>query len=447
MHPGTTKVLACLWVAVALPAMAQQLPAPYRSDELRGLVLDEAGRPLEGVVVVARWEWLRYVPPRFHGGDYFANEGEAVHVGESVTNRVGEYRIAGWGPVVKAGGKMEENQPQVLAFKPGYEPLAGKRDQALRLKKWDGTAADYAQAILKFQQGTTAYRDPRGGPTLAWRAQTEDWRGMPRMIEALHRERLRLGDEGLKILGANVLKGRSGEGTVLDAATREPVQFAILSITWTLRRSDATPGEQQVVQAKSGLASGSKFWVSPWRVPGPPVEGWEIATGATPAVRVYAPGYRHSADIRWAEAGSTVLLQKLPETRDAVIAELTAWKRDIEAALAMGDRQAMLALQRPLIASLSHECNKLTPDARGGACFSPGSDVSKFLADARYGNVGYMAEDEENVRVMRVVAANAPGSSIQARSATSASSPSAVAPFGRPGERPRVGGFSIEPAR
>jgi hypothetical protein len=450
MRPGTSKVLACFIVAAALP-VAAQLPTPARSGELRGLVVDEAGKPLEGVVVVARWEWLQWIPPRLHGGGYYQNNGEAIHVGESVTNRAGEYRIEGWGPKVKTGGKLDDNQPQVLAFKSGYEPATGKRDETLRLKKWEGSNADYAQRILKFQRGADDYGGVRGGPTLAWR-QTEDWRDMPRMIEALHRERLRLGEDGAKILGANVLKGRLGEGTVLDAATRKPVEFAILSITWTMRRSDGSPGEMRVVQAKSGLASGSKFWVSPWRVPGPQVEGWEIATGATPVVRVYAPGYRRSADIRWTEAGSTVLMEKLPDTRDAIVAELATWKRDIEAALALGDRQAMLALQRPLIASLAQQCNKLTPDSRGSACFSPGSDVSTFLTDARHGSVGYMAEDEENVRVVRVVAANAPASRIQAQAVAitpgaMAVSPGSAAIGGRPMERPRVGGFSIEPAR
>ena len=444
MRPGTSKVLACFIVAAALP-VAAQLPTPARSGELRGLVVDEAGKPLEGVVVVARWEWLQWIPPRFHGGGYYQNNGEAIHVGESVTNRAGEYRIEGWGPKVKTGGKLDDNQPQVLAFKSGYEPATGKRDETLRLKKWEGSNAEYAQRILKFQRGADDYGGARGGPTLAWR-QTEDWRDMPRMIEALHRERLRLGEDGPKILGANVLKGRLGEGTVLDAATRKPVEFPILSITWTMRRSDGSPGERRVVQTKGVMTSGAKFWVSPWRVPGPQLDGWEIATGATPVVRAYAPGYRHSADTKWTEGGSVVLLEKLPDTREALVAELATWKRDVDAALGQGDRAAMLPLQRPLIASLIQQCNKLTPDVRGGACYSPGSDVATYVMEARNSSVGYLAEDEENVRVVRVVAANAPVARIQAQ-AVQAVSPTSAVIGARPMEKSRVGGFSIEPAR
>src|SRR4051812_13647782 len=297
MQPGrvrmrslTPKLLASLCLAVALPAAAQ-LPAPYRSGDLRGRVVDEAtNEPIGGAVVVARWEWLEYVPPRLHGGGYYSNNGAAIHVGESVTNRVGEYLIDGWGPKLRAGGKMDEGQPRLFAFKPGYEPLIGKRDETLRLKKSSAAPADYAQLIARFQQGANDYGRPRGGASLAWRSPTDDWRGMPRMIDALHREKLRLGEDGAKILGGNVLHGRLGEGTVLDAATRQPVQFAIVSITWTMRRGDRSPGEMRVVQTKSGLASGARFWVSPWRVPGPQVEGWQIATDAIPVVRVYAPG-------------------------------------------------------------------------------------------------------------------------------------------------------------
>ena len=88
MRSRAWKLLASLFLAMALPASGQ-VPAPYRSAEIRGRVLDEAThQPIEGAVVVARWEWLEYVPPRFHGGDYYSNSGAALHVGEAVTDRV-----------------------------------------------------------------------------------------------------------------------------------------------------------------------------------------------------------------------------------------------------------------------------------------------------------------------------------------------------------------------
>ena len=438
MHPGTTKVLACLFIAVALPAMAQQLPAPYRSDEIRGRVVDDAGKPVEGAVVVARWEWLVWIPPRLHGGGYFQNNGEAVHVGESVTNAAGEYRIAGWGPVVKAGGKVEEDQPRILAFKSGYEPFTGKRGDAVRLKTASVSAAQYAQLIANFQQGRNTYGGPQGMGTLAWRSPNDDWRGMPRMIEALHREKVRLGADGAKILGVNLLDGRSGEGAVQDADTKQPVPFAVVSITWTLRRSDGSRAEKRIVQTK-WFATSSRFWVSPWRMPNLGVPGWEIATDAAPIVRVYAPGYRRSADVRWPEAGTTITMQKLPQTRDAIVGELGTWKRDVDAALAADEHQVALPLQRALLSSLAQQCNQLTADLRAGICFPPRSDVARYLEETRNTNVGQEMETEEGTTVTRVVSAGGGRSAIQAQQVS-------VAPSQRI-DRPTIGGFRIEPAR
>jgi hypothetical protein len=438
MRVGTTRLLACLCVAVALP-VAAQLPGPFLSGEVRGRVVDEAGQPVEGVVVVARWEWLHYDPPRLHGGGYYVNNGEAVHVAEAVTGRSGEYSIASWGPTAKAGGKMDDGQPRLYAFKSGYEPAVGARGQALRLRKSSASPAAYAQLIRNFQEGSNAYGSPHRGGTLAWRFPGHDWRGMPRMVEAIHREKLRLGDDGASILGAHLLHGRAGEGVVLDAATRQPVQFAVVSITWTLRRSDASAGVRRVVQTKSGLAAGAKFWVSPWRVPGPRVEGWAIATEEIPLVRVYAPGYRHSADARWTETGGAVLLEKLPEGREALLAELATWRRDVDAALSQGDQGVALPLQRALLSQLAHQCNQLTPDAQQGICFPPGSDAARYLQDTRSSNVGYAIEDEEGERVMKVVAVGTGASRVQAQSVP-------IAPPRRV-DRPAIGGFRIEPAR
>ena len=439
MHPGTTKVLACLLFAVAVHAMAQQLPTPYRSDDLRGLVVDDAGKPVEGVVVVARWEWLAWVPPRLHGGGYFQNSGEAVHVGESVTSASGEYRIAGWGPTVRAGGKMEENQPQVFAFKSGYEPFTGRRGDTLRLAKSNAPPAEYADLIAKFQQGRNTYGGPQGPGTLAWRSPNDDWRGMPRMIEALHREKVRLGADGAKVLGANLLQGRSGEGVVQDAESKQPVQFAVVSIAWSLRRSDGSPGEKRIVQTKWISSSGSRFWVSPWRTASLGVPGWEIDTKAVPVVRAYAPGYRRSTDVRWPESGAIIAMQKLPEGRDAVVTELGTWKRDVDAALAMDERPVVLPLQRALLSSLAHQCNQLTADLRAGICFSPGSEIARWVEDNRNSNIGQDMETEEGSMITRVVANSAGPSAIQAQRVS-------VAPSQRI-DRPSIGGFRIEPAR
>jgi hypothetical protein len=109
-----------------------------------------------------------------------------------------------------------------------------------------------------------------------------------------------------------------------------------VSIAWTMRRVDGAPGTKRLVYARS-LAiddSPSKFTVSPWSVPGPDsTPGWEAVKDAPPVVRVYAPGYRPSAAVRWTESGATVRLDKLPAARDAVVDNARALRRDIDAEL------------------------------------------------------------------------------------------------------------------
>ena len=137
------KIAAGCFALLAMPAGAQFVPRPYLSGETRGRVVDaDSGRPIEGAIVVARWEWLTYVPGNLHRGPSYEKVGEAVHVDEAVTDGGGGFTIAAWGPALHTNGKMAENVPRLLAFKPGYEPLqqdAGTQSPiAIRLKKFSG---------------------------------------------------------------------------------------------------------------------------------------------------------------------------------------------------------------------------------------------------------------------------------------------------------------------
>src|SRR5205085_4194242 len=170
---------------------------------------------------------------------------------------------------------------------------------------------------------------------------------------------------------------------------------------------------KRVVQTKF---AGAKLFVSPWRNPLLGVPGWEIAPDAVPVVRVYAPGYRRSADVRWPESGTTITMRKLPQTRDATVAELGTWRRDVDAALAMDERQVTLPLQRALLSSLAHQCNQLTADLRSGICFAPGSDVARYVEETRNTNIGQEMETDEGTVITRVVAAGGGRSAIQAQS-------------------------------
>jgi hypothetical protein len=431
---------ALLLASCAIVAMAQGPSGPYFSKGTKGRVVDaDTGQAIEGVIVVGRWEWRDAF--RGHSGITLANVGTAVHVGEALTDRDGRFTLAPWGPKAKVSGEMEANVPKLLAFKSGYEPAqqatTAKDEAAIRLKKSSGEPKDQAQKIADFQG-----RDVRGG--LYWR-QTLDANAMPRMILALHREKERLGLDGEKIWGANVLQGRAGGGEVLDGSG-QAVSGPVVWIEWTMRRVEGGSDTRRVVQTKRNQASG--FWVSPWRLPAPKVAGWQIDLDAKPLVRAYAKGYKHGGDTSWEGRGGSIRIAKLTESREALLEEARSWRRDIDKELANVRGEEGFVLQRAMLDLLQWQCNDLTPDLRTGICFGEESDVGRYLKSAR-GDALFVTEDAEGTRVGRIVSAGPGVAASNAMAARAPASPSAVMNASGQQQKPAqgIGGFRIEPAR
>jgi hypothetical protein len=451
----SATAIGVLFCAMSGAAQAQawawgEAPAPpaYSANEIRGQVVDEeSGAPLEGVVVVARWEWGEfYSTLESHGYNY---AGDVLHMAEALTNGNGRYVIPGWGPKSKAGGGRvsDHGDPQLSLFKSGYAPLqlrnarwtdykrhnpASARNsewsgKTLKLKKFTGAPHDYAGQIARFQANDA------GG--LGWRFASDNWRAMPRMIEALHAEKIRLGEDGAGVLGVNQLYGRSGQGVLRDAQSGKPVWPAVVNITWTLRRVDGAGTRRFVQQKRSGVEGGTAtFYVSSWRLPAPQLPGWEVMHDRLPQVRIYAPGYRRLPDMQWEERGTALRMQKLPDTRDALLDELRAWRREIDAELAAGaDREEALAGQRELLGQLSEQCGKLTADLHQGICFAPDSEVARYLDRVRQ-TPSITVETAEGTRVIKVVPVTSGGQ--QARGVAMPAISSGT-----------VGGFSIEPGK
>jgi len=409
---------------LALPlAQAQELK--LRSPEIRGRVVDEAGAPVPGAVVVARWNLLFYVA-KFEGSGWYPN-GDALHIGEAVTDRDGRYAIAAWGPKARPDARLQENAPMFHVFKGGYEPSTGRTPNvSLRRAAAEDTA--YAERVRSFQEGPLAWYFPGG-----------NWKSMPRMVAAVQAEKIRLGANAKAMRGPNTIPGRSGEGRIVDAKSKQAARSGVIAVAWTLRRVDGAPGSRRFVHARRiGTDQPDvEFYVSPYRLPGPRLPaGWEINPDVEPELTVYVVGYRVQRVARWNEAGGTVAIERLPEGREGTLAYLRAVRADLDRELAGGDREIALEGERVLLSDFGYECAKLVPELRKGLCYEAGSEMDRYIEASRRNPV-MLVEKWDGIEEIRVVAR--PAAAPQAH---------AVAAQGYyPPQRVPVSGFSIEPVK
>jgi len=108
--------LRCVAAAGLCVLLAACSGATYSGPEWSARVVDtETGAPIEGAIVVVRWELERY-SGRFAGW---------LFITEAVTDADGMFHLPAWGPV-KAPSvsgmetRMSPNLPQLDIFKPGY---------------------------------------------------------------------------------------------------------------------------------------------------------------------------------------------------------------------------------------------------------------------------------------------------------------------------------------
>ena len=423
MHAAVGMLAAGLLALHGAFAQAQELK--LRSAEIRGRVVDEAGAPVAGAVVVVRWN-LFFYRAKFEGSGWYPN-GDALHIGEAVADRDGRYTIAAWGPKARPNARLQEDGPMFHVFKGGYEPSSGHTpDVALRHAAAEDNA--YAERVRSFQEGPLAWYFPGG-----------NWKSMPRMVLAVQAEKIRLGANGKALRGPNTLPGRSGEGHIVDAQGKQSIKSGVLAVAWTLRRIDGAPGSRRFVHARRiGTDQPDvAFYVSPYRLPGPRLPaGWEINPDVPADLTIYSVGYRPQRVARWSETGGTVTIERLPEAREGTLAYLRAVRADLDRELAAGDRESALEGERVLLSDFAYECAKLVPELRKGLCYEPASEVDRYIEASRRNPV-MLVEKWDGIEEIRVVML--PAAAPQAH---------AIAPQGYyPPQRIPVSGFSIEPAK
>ena len=120
----------------------------------------ETKAPLEGVIVIALWELERP-----YSGEGPIPSGH-MQVTEVLTDAQGHYVIPAWGPKERPKGSyMNNNDPQLVFFKPGYDfqtaenSFPGRMDddryEVMHNSKWSGKTIE----LEKFEGDLEAYYD------------------------------------------------------------------------------------------------------------------------------------------------------------------------------------------------------------------------------------------------------------------------------------------------
>jgi len=164
-------------------------PPVYAAPETKGVAIDaETGQPLEGVIVVAYWELKG-----FH--TYPVG---LMMVQEGVTGAQGRFELPAWGPKPRSPltGQLESLEPELLAFKRGYVrqyepteiPKKQHPQQVLKFKKVPEDSKEYLRGVSFIDDNLR----------LMFRYEDCSWKQIPRMLVAMHQERLRLDAKGVK---------------------------------------------------------------------------------------------------------------------------------------------------------------------------------------------------------------------------------------------------------
>jgi hypothetical protein len=171
-------------------------------------VIDAAtGQPLDGVIVVAHWE--------LSAGSISARSRLVqLKILETVTDQNGRFFFAAWGPEANPApfGYIEYNDPGILLFKSGYQPRvvtnhirSEPRAGALRHSDWDGATVTLTRASPHAAEYLRHFRTLNEElRSIVEDARACDWRKIPRMLRAVHAERLSMASRGIRGSSAGI---------------------------------------------------------------------------------------------------------------------------------------------------------------------------------------------------------------------------------------------------
>lgn len=193
-QPSISIIKRHKWVWIGLIILILWWPPIYILLPLEGTVVDkETGEPIEGAIVVWRWE-LKTTNLHEANLPY-----KTIVVGETVTDAQGRYRLSDWWPRLHFPPLitwLPSSEPSITVFKPGYETMGFKDGydpgntwyvfrhpkgygKEIELFKRDRYSTVYAKQVRSFD---SHLRFLRSGDDCKWQK-------TPRILVAVYKEK------------------------------------------------------------------------------------------------------------------------------------------------------------------------------------------------------------------------------------------------------------------
>lgn len=177
----------------------------YSAKPIEAWVVDaETKQPLEGVIVVALWE-LKY---GWEGGGAYP-----LTVMEAVTDKNGRFYFPAWGPKpipehLPSETRLKDWDPVMVFYKKDYTYLMLTNDRPIRSMSGHGSSTRTSEwngktiPLTKFRGSIDQYAenldrfDSQLYP-IFFNGRKCEWKGMPRLLTSLIKERNRMLDAGI----------------------------------------------------------------------------------------------------------------------------------------------------------------------------------------------------------------------------------------------------------
>jgi hypothetical protein len=186
----------------------------FSAEPITATVVDaDTKQPLKDVIVVAHWQLV--------GGGSFVDSSVPVGelmVMEAVTNAEGKFHFPAWGPKYDFMGRMHNDDPQLIIFKPGYEFQVLSNEwkdmkdyQAVRRSDWDGKTLVLKKFIGSEKEYTEhVYNLDRKTDFARYYGKRCEWLQMPRLLNAIEEVGIEAETKGILIdgwrIGARIRK-------------------------------------------------------------------------------------------------------------------------------------------------------------------------------------------------------------------------------------------------